>query len=401
MRRVFDPFDAAHSRDAWSELERLRADTPVADIASGMRYVTRHADARDVLRNTTAFSNAAGMKAPGVEIPAEDRLLGELDPPRHTAVRRVIVTAMTPKVVHAAEAFMTRTARELLDALPRDDFDLVRDYTAILPNRVTMYLLGFDPADADQLARWAKELMESTFPALNRTERGVGFAAAFPEFAGYIDARIAERAAELARRWRGRRRARPAADARRRRRAAPAAQLRALVRNLITGGLTTTSQLLGNLLFQLLADPELERALRADETLVTNAIEESLRLTPPLLFLARGVQGTDRDQWMSGPQRRARHRRRRVRESRRARLRRRQRLPRRPRQRRPTPHVRLRPARVPGRDARAHRCSRVGIDAFFESFAPGSVTLDPDFVFEQVPTYFEYGPRRLPARAAS
>jgi ABC-type multidrug transport system ATPase subunit len=28
-------------------------------------------------------------------------------------------------------------------------------------------------------------------------------------------------------------------------------------------------------------------------------------------------------------------------------------------------------------------------------------TLDPDFTFEQVPTYFEYGPRRLPARAAS
>ena len=61
-----------------------------------------------------------------------------------------------------------------------------------------MYLLGFDPADADQLARWAKGLMESTFPALNRTERGVGFAAAFPEFAGYIDARIAERSAQLA-----------------------------------------------------------------------------------------------------------------------------------------------------------------------------------------------------------
>ena len=57
----------------------------------------------------------------------------------------------------------------------------------MLPNRVTVYLLGFDPADADQLARWAKELMESTFPALNRTERGEGFAAAFPEFAGYID----------------------------------------------------------------------------------------------------------------------------------------------------------------------------------------------------------------------
>ena len=37
----------------------------------------------------------------------------------------------------------------------------------------------FESIEADQVARWAKELMESTFPALNRTERGVGFAAGF------------------------------------------------------------------------------------------------------------------------------------------------------------------------------------------------------------------------------
>jgi len=397
---VFDPFDAAHSRDAWNELERLRAETAVADIADGMRYVTRHADALDVLRNTTAFSNAAGMKAPGVEVPPEDRLLGELDPPRHTAVRRVIVTAMTPKVVHAAEEFMTRTARALLAALPRQGFDLVRDYTAVLPNRVTVYLLGFDPADADQLARWAKELMESTFPALNRTERGVGFAAAFPEFAGYIDARIAERAAAI-------RAGGPTDDVLGRLLTLdvdgaplPPSQVRALVRNLITGGLTTTSQLLGNLLFQLLADPELELALRADEALVANAIEESLRLTPPLLFLARGckqeteisgcpvhdgervivgVASANRDERVfdDGTTFHA------------DRANADQHL---------TfgygPHV------CPGATL-ARVVARRGIDAFFQSFAPGSVALDPDFTFEQVPTYFEYGPRRLPARAVS
>jgi cytochrome P450 len=62
-----------------------------------MRYVTRYEDCRHVLRDTTSYSNAAGMKAPGVEIPAEDRLLGELDPPLHTPVRRAMVTALTPR----------------------------------------------------------------------------------------------------------------------------------------------------------------------------------------------------------------------------------------------------------------------------------------------------------------
>jgi cytochrome P450 len=392
---VFDPFDAERSRDAWTTLRELREASPLATVAGGLQYVTRYAEARDVLRDTETFSNASGLKAPGVDIPVEDRLLGELDPPRHTAVRRVMVTAMTPKIVHAAEPFIASAAMNLLDALPDERFDLVASYTGVLPNRVTMHLLGFDPAEADQLARWAKELMESTFPALNRTDRGVGFAAAFPDFAGYIDARIAERTAQLA-----------AGDDRDDVLARlirlevddaplPPQQLRALVRNLITGGLTTTSQLLGNLIYELLTNPELERALRADRVLLVTAIEESLRLTPPVLFLARGCV---RDTEIGGCPVHAGER------------------------------VVVGAASA-NRDERvfeyaddflvdrknadqhvtfgygAHVCpgatlaravARIGVGAFLDRFAGGELRLEPGFVFEQVPTYFEHGPRRLP-----
>jgi cytochrome P450 len=387
---VFDPFDASQSRDAWTLLHDLRAEAPVVDIANGMRYVTRYAEARDVLRNTETFSNASGMKAPGVEVPAEDRLLGELDPPRHTVVRRVMVTAMTPKAVHAAEPFIAQAAAQLLHENTETHFDLVTRYTAVLPNRVTVYLLGLEPADADQLARWAKELMESTFPAYNRTERGVGFAAAFPEFAGYIDARIAERQANpgddvLSRL------ATLAVDGE----PLPPPQARALVRNLITGGLTTTSQLLGNLLYAVLTDAALDARLRVDPDALTTAIEESLRLTPPLLFLARGCKAATE---ISGCPVEAGQR------------------------------VIIGTASA-NRDDRvftspdafsvertnadqhltfgygAHVCpgatlaravARLGMRAFFDRFSPGQVHLEPNFVFEQVPTYFEHGPRQLP-----
>ncbi len=392
---MFDPFDAAHSRDAWPALAEMRAEGPLATLPSGLRYVTRHAEARAVLRDTATFSNASGMKAPGVEVPLEDRLLGELDPPRHTAVRRVMVTAMTPKVVHAAEPFIASTAAELLQPLGGRAFDFVTEYTTVLPNRVTVYLLGFDPGDSDQLARWAKGLMESTFPALNRTERGVGFAAAFPEFAGYIDTRIAERSAQLA--------AGEARDdvlARLLRlevddEPLPPQQLRALVRNLITGGLTTTSQLLGNLLFELLHRPDVEAALRADRARLDVAIDESLRLAPPILFLARGCT---RDTEIGGCPVEAGQR------------------------------VAIGAASA-NRDDRVfvnaddfdlgrdnadqhltfgygtHVCpgatlaravARIGIGAVLDRFAPGELQLEPGFVFEQVPTYFEHGPRRLP-----
>jgi len=62
---VFDPFDAGQSREAWDLLRKLRDEGPLATIAGAMRYVTRHADARAVLRDTDGFSNASGLKAPG------------------------------------------------------------------------------------------------------------------------------------------------------------------------------------------------------------------------------------------------------------------------------------------------------------------------------------------------
>ena len=161
-------------------------------------------------------------------------------------------------------------------------------YSVPLPNRITVYLLGFPAEDADDLARMAKELMESEFPLRNRTDRGEGFANAFPEFAGYIDAQIDAREDAL-RAGETRtdvvsRLVQLEIDGVRLSRT----QARALTRNLITGGLTTTSQLLGNLLHALLTIDGLDAAMRADATLFDRAIEESLRVSPPILFVARG-----------------------------------------------------------------------------------------------------------------
>jgi cytochrome P450 len=185
--------------------------------------------------------------------------------------------------------FVADTARALLDAIPTGRTDLVPAFTVPLPNRVTVHLLGLPDGDADTIAAWAKELMESGFPATNRTDRGEGFVNAFPDFAGYIDEQIERRLASGAD-GAGEdadvvsRLARLEVDGQRLTRR----QARAMVRNLITGGLTTTSQLLGNLVHQVLSVPGLEAAVRADPGVVDRAIDESLRLTPPVLFAPRG-----------------------------------------------------------------------------------------------------------------
>jgi len=393
----FDPFDPGQAQRAWPLLKELRRKGPVAPIAGGMHYVTRHAECREVLRDTESFSNASGMKAQGVEVPFEDRILGELDPPQHSVVRRVMVTALTPKVVHAAEPFIRGTAEGLLDGVTvPGQADLVAAYSVPLPNRVTVHLLGFPAEDADTIAAWAGELMVSEFPRTNRTERGEGFAGAFPEFAGYIDDKIDHRLREVER---GKdvpddvltRLVRLEVDDVRLTRS----QLRALTRNLITGGLTTTSQLLGNLLHQLLSTPGLEHTLRVEEGALANAVEESLRIAPPLLFLARGcvhdtsigdspiaagervIVGTgsaNRDELLFDDADEFRVD-------------------------RPNadqhltfgygPHV------CPGA-AMARIVARIGIATFLERFPSGSVRLADDYEFENVPTFFEIGPRRLP-----
>ena len=392
---MFDPFAVGEAHDAWPLLADLRDTAAVADIANGMKYVSRHAACRDVLRDNERFSNASGFKAPGIEVPYEDRLLGELDPPLHSPVRRVMVAALTPSAVHGAEPFMRDTAAALLDAVPDTGVDLVEAFTVPLPNRITVHLLDLDPGDADQLARWAKELMESSFPATNSTERGVGFENAFPEFAGYIDDRIDERASEL-------RAGRERSDVLTRLiglevdgQPLPRRQVRALVRNMITGGLTTTSQLLGNLLHESLTNANVDDVIRGDDAQLNAAIEESLRIAPPILFVPRGcVQNTEiegcpvhsgervvvgtasanRDERVFADADTFR-------------------LDRSNGDQHLTfgygPHV------CPGATL-ARVVARVGLRAYFDRFPQGTVRLVPGFEFENVPTFFEIGPRRLP-----
>jgi cytochrome P450 len=394
VTRNFNPFDPEQAHNSWPLLAELRRESPVADIGEGMAYVSRHAECRQLLRDTDGFSSAQGFKAPGVIVPIEDRTLGELDPPNHTLVRRVMVTALTPKSVKAVEPYVESTARSLLAALPdAGEVDLVSAFGSPLPNASTVHVLGFPEEDAPQIMAWAKDLIESGFPGTHRNREGVeGFLDGFPDFAGYIDDRIEER------------RGHPRDDVTTKllelevdgERLTPR-QLRAMVRNLITGGLTTTSQLLGNLLYQLFTVPVLEDRLRSDPESLPRSIEESLRLAPPIMFIPRGctrdtavestvvhtgqrvVIGTgcanrdeavfengddfdvDRDNVAD--------------------------------------HLTFGygPHFCPGAPL-ARAVARIGITAFLDHFPPATVRLTDGFVYENVPAFFETGPQRVTVR---
>jgi cytochrome P450 len=56
---------------------------------------------------------------------------------------------------------------------------------------------------------------------------------------------------------------------------------------LFISGNETTRHLIGNLLWRVVNDPGLFAALDADRSLISNAVEESLRMDPPVRFLMR------------------------------------------------------------------------------------------------------------------
>jgi cytochrome P450 len=49
----------------------------------------------------------------------------------------------------------------------------------------------------------------------------------------------------------------------------------------------------------------------------------------------------------------------------------------------------------------ARTVARLGVAAFLDRFAPGSVRLAAGYERENVPTYFECGPRRLPVEVSA
>lgn len=385
---AIDLFDHHITQNLWERTRTWRAESPVVRTGPGYLYVSRWEDCWHVLRDPRTFSNANGFKS--VEVPPDERMLGEMDPPHHTVARRVMRRAFTRKQVEARRGFTRDHCERLFDTLAqRARADLVSEFCDRLPNLVTLQLLGFPLEDSLQVVAWAKELLHSDWPALNRTERGQGLHGAFPEFAGYIDRLVEERRAPDAPDDYVSRLARSEIDG------VPlnTTQLRILTAHIILGGISTSTNLLGSMLYRLIRTPELHAKLRDEPAHIPAAVEESLRLDPPVLFVLRnctrdteiagekiaagervaaGIASANRDERVFD-------------EPDAFRL-----------DRGVARHITF--------SGGAHHCMGAGLarligcealGAFTRRFAPGDVCLAPGFQFEGVPVFLEYGPERL------
>mgnify|MGYP000543941910 CR=1 FL=1 len=255
--------------------------------------------------------------------------------------------------------------------------------------------MGFPTGDTPRIVAWTREILHSDWPALNRTARGEGIAGAFPDFAGYVDDLVDSRRDLHAPDDLIARLVRSEVDGR----PFSATLLRTLVAQIILGGISTSTNLLGSMLYRLLSTPEVHARLRAEPSLVPAAVEESPHLDPPVLFVVRvftrdvelasakiakgekvvvGIASANRDEAVFDEPDRYRLDRG---------------LPR---------HISF--------AGGAHLCSGAGlarlvacetISAFVDRFDVGEIELVPGFVYEGVPVFLEHGPRPLDVRMRS
>lgn len=265
----------------WDDYRSMRDHDPVHRVdhpeLGEFWVLTRFADVFDAVRDTAAFSSAYGL-TPGDTTAAafsdDARPIVMMDPPDHTAMRRLVSATMTPKRVSAmrskVEAFVDARLDLVADAGTCDIVDVL---FKPLPSFVVAHYLGVAPDDRSQFDGWTDAIV-----AANASSDFDSAASAIGDLYAYGDELI-----EL-------RRTRPGDDLVShlvQSGAASAGWIVGFVFTMITGGNDTTTGLLGGAA-ELLTDHDDQRQelIRAPE-LVASSVDEFLRLTSPVQNLAR------------------------------------------------------------------------------------------------------------------
>ncbi len=167
--------------------------------------------------NLTCTGNAAAVNAIfrdrrfGREVPAElappipDHLrpfyaveahsMLELEPPRHTRLRGLVLRAFTSRRIAALEPEIATLSNQLIDRFPAGNFDLVQHFGQKLPVIIIARLLGVPEEISDDLLRWSNAMVGMYMAGRTREteDRAVAATEAFVAFMrGYVESRRAD-----------------------------------------------------------------------------------------------------------------------------------------------------------------------------------------------------------------
>src|SRR6202012_5650163 len=131
----------------------------------GFWSVATYAETLEVLKDPVTYSSVTGGQRPYGGTLLQDlaiagQVLNMMDDPRHSQIRRLVSSGLTPRVIRLVEDDLRARARRLLDAVvPGEPFDFLVDVAAELPMQMICILLGVDESER----HWLFEAIEPQF----------------------------------------------------------------------------------------------------------------------------------------------------------------------------------------------------------------------------------------------
>ena len=83
----------------------------------------------------------------------------ELEPPRHTHLRKMVLHAFTSRRIAALGPEIENLCHRLIDNFPNDPFDILSTYATQVPVIVIARLLGVPESMTSQLLRWSNDMV--------------------------------------------------------------------------------------------------------------------------------------------------------------------------------------------------------------------------------------------------
>lgn len=264
------------------------------DPESGIWNIYGYDEIVQVLGRPETYSSYTGHLMPEQGEFADGNLV-QMDPPRHTKLRKLVSYALTPKSITALRPKITEVVDELLDTWSgRDRVELFADLAHPLPTIIITELLGIPPADRKLFNEWVESIIRDPdeFSVNNADEPSENNKVAVERLQNLLQY-LRQHVSDLKKHPKKGLLAdllEAEVDGER----LTENEIVNFANLLLVAGHVTTRMLIGNTVLCLDTFRDARREVEADRSQLPQAMEESLRYLSPTAVLLRATTRTDR-----------------------------------------------------------------------------------------------------------
>lgn len=283
------PLDDNFRENPYSIYRRLREEAPVHEDTELRRFIySKHDDVKTILRDPDLWSDPRkgnpgtfSREFLGVRDDQEPSML-MMDEPDHRRLRSLVSASFTPAAVEQWRDRTRAVVERVLNRLHNEEFDLIQSFAGPVPTIVIAEMLGIDDGMHDSFKQWSDTFVVSAFnpfPTDAQTQASEEANQALNSFlTEEIDKRRSNMGGDLISDM-----IRAEADGEK----LTVEEMVLQANLLLVAGNVTTTDLIGNGIKALLDNPDQWEKLKADPSLIGNAIEEMLRFDSPVVNSGR------------------------------------------------------------------------------------------------------------------